>query len=174
MALAGKRMRLAGICLARSEITMRQVIPPSLRPPRPRSRDRRKGGCSWRRPPGWQYHNSVLTVLRGKADCGSFRADQLEQRKQPRRAVFASLIYTEHNGVFLTIPCMRQLSDTAWIPETGSLAPAYQGAYPPLPVLTEFRRYRHRCRLAELVVGNPVTFLCSGGGTRPAGDPADG
>ena len=35
---------------------------------------------------------------------GEFGADQLEQRKQPRRAVFASLIYTEHNGVILDDP----------------------------------------------------------------------
>lgn len=78
--------------------------PPSRRPPQSRGRDRRKDGCSWRRPPGWQYHNSILTVLRGKADCGLFGADQLGQRKQSRRAAFASLIHTEHNGVILDDP----------------------------------------------------------------------
>ena len=52
----------------------------------------------------WMEHNSILTVLRGKADCGSFGADQVEQQKQPRRAAFASLIHTEHNGVILDDP----------------------------------------------------------------------
>ena len=52
----------------------------------------------------WMEHNSIMTVLRGEADCGAFGVDQLEQRKQSRRAAFASLIHAEHNGVILDDP----------------------------------------------------------------------
>lgn len=103
LTLAGKWMRLAGICLARSEITMRQVILSIAQAPSI-TRSRQAEGRMFLAATSWMEHNSILTVLRGKADCGSFGADQLEQRKQPRRAVFASLIYTEHNGVILDDP----------------------------------------------------------------------
>ena len=96
-------MRLASICLARSEITMRQVILSIAQAPSI-TRPRQAEGWMFLAATSGMERNSILTVLRGKVDCGSFGADQLEQQKQPRRAAFTSLIYTEHNGVILDDP----------------------------------------------------------------------